>query len=230
MNPCGCAFGCPCRYACVGRKKRSACERCCKPLAACSGEAAATKTTFPASYWYLLTLVCGRTGACAPRSPHRLADDASSLLAGSGWALLDRTIAQALEESDRLDQRVDKPSRGRKTSQERAVGTRILHTSALLGINSSHDAAFFREDALQKAVAFRDLAQRTAPPKSAALGRRPQSLRFAPGYIFPAQRRRARIAGAQRRSPGRGRGGRDEPGRRRWRVPGRRYCCVLCVS
>ena len=72
-------------------------------------------------------------------------------------ALLDRTIAQALEEADQdraRDQRVDEapaeepPEREPPSQPSRA----LLHN-----VQASHDAAArHREDALQKAVAFRD--------------------------------------------------------------------------
>ena len=72
-------------------------------------------------------------------------------------ALLDRTIAQALEEADQdraREQRVDEPSPAEKRPDEppSQPSRALLHN-----VQASHDAAArHREDALQKAVAFRD--------------------------------------------------------------------------
>ena len=72
-------------------------------------------------------------------------------------ALLDRTIAQALEEADQdraREQRVDEPSPAEKQPDEppSQPSRALLHN-----VQASHDAAArHREDALQKAVAFRD--------------------------------------------------------------------------
>ena len=81
-------------------------------------------------------------------------------------ALLDRTIAQALEEADQdraREQRVDEPSPAEKQPDEppSQPSRALLHN-----VQASHDAAArHREDALQKAVAFRDRRAAESRPK-----------------------------------------------------------------
>ena len=133
-----------------------------KPLAACSG-AATTSATFPASYWYLLITGVWTHWCLLPAKMAALtnADDEVELLGAAlagTEALLDRTIAQALEEADQdraREQRVDEPSPAEKQPDEppsSQPSRALLHN-----VQASHDAAArHREDALQKAVAFRD--------------------------------------------------------------------------
>ena len=132
-----------------------------KPLAACSG-AATTSATFPASYWYLLITGVWTHWCLLPAKMAALtnADDEVELLGAAlagTEALLDRTIAQALEEADQdraREQRVDEPSPAEKPPDEppSQPSRALLHN-----VQASHDAAArHREDALQKAVAFRD--------------------------------------------------------------------------
>ena len=108
-------------------------------------------------------------------------------------ALLDRTIAQALEEADQdraREQRVDEPSPAEKQPDEppSQPSRALLHN-----VQASHDAAArHREDALQKAVAFRDDWRR----RRAAAEARPPRRRKPPEA--PAEKRDG-IAGAQLR-------------------------------
>ena len=113
------------------------------------------------------------------------ADDEVELLGAAlagTEALLDRTIAQALEEADQdraREQRVDdEPSPAEKQPDEppSQPSRALLHN-----VQASHDAAArHREDALQKAVAFRDdwrrrraVAEARPPPPRPPRRRKP---------------------------------------------------------
>ena len=108
-------------------------------------------------------------------------------------ALLDRTIAQALEEADQdraREQRVDDVPAEEPPEQEppSQPSRALLHN-----VQASHDAAArHREDALQKAVAFRDDWRR----RRAAAEARPPRRRKPPEA--PAENNNG-IAGAQLR-------------------------------
>ena len=113
-------------------------------------------------------------------------------------ALLDRTIAQALEEADQdraREQRVDEPSPAEKQPDEppSQPSRALLHN-----VQASHDAAArHREDALQKAVAFRDdWRRRRAAAEARPPPPRPPRRRKPPEA--PAEKRDG-IAGAQLR-------------------------------
>ena len=92
------------------------------------------------------------------------ADDEVELLGAAlagTEALLDRTIAQALEEADQdraREQRVDDVAAAPSPAEKQPDEPPSQPSRALLhNVQASHDAAArHREDALQKAVAFRD--------------------------------------------------------------------------
>ena len=142
------------------------------------------------------------------------ADDEVELLGAAlagTEALLDRTIAQALEEADQdraREQRVDEPSPAEKQPDEppSQPSRALLHN-----VQASHDAAArHREDALQKAVAFRDDWRR----RRAAAEARPPPPRPPRRRKPPEDPRKTHgLAGAQLMAAA----GAD-PGRR-WRVP-----------
>ena len=128
------------------------------------------------------------------------ADDEVELLgaalAGSE-ALLDRTIAQALEEADQdraREQRVDDDVAEKQPDEPPSQPSRAL----LHNVQASHDAAArHREDALQKAVAFRDdWRRRRAAAEAQPPPPRPPRRRKPPEA--PAEKRDG-IAGAQLR-------------------------------
>jgi len=113
-------------------------------------------------------------------------------------ALLDRTIAQALEEADQdraREQRVDDvPAEEPPETEPPSQPSRAL----LHNVQASHDAAArHREDALQKAVAFRDdWRRRRAAAEARPPPPRPPRRRKPPEA--PAEKRDG-IAGAQLR-------------------------------
>ena len=114
-------------------------------------------------------------------------------------ALLDRTIAQALEEADQdraREQRVDEPSPAEKQPDEppSQPSRALLHN-----VQASHDAAArHREDALQKAVAFRDdCRRRRAAAEARPPPPRPPRRRKPPEA--PTEKKSDGIAGAQLR-------------------------------
>ena len=120
-------------------------------------------------------------------------------------ALLDRTIAQALEEADQdraREQRVDEPTPAEKPPDEppSQPSRALLHN-----VQASHDAAArHREDALQKAVAFRDdwrrrraAAEARPPPPRPPRRRKPPEAPSAKGDgLAGAQLRGVAAAGA----------------------------------
>ena len=120
-------------------------------------------------------------------------------------ALLDRTIAQALEEADQdraREQRVDEPSPAEKPPDEppSQPSRALLHN-----VQASHDAAArHREDALQKAVAFRDdwrrrraaAEARPPPPRPPRRRKPPEAPTEKNNGIAGAQLRGVAAAGA----------------------------------
>ena len=180
-----------------------------RPVAAPS-----TSATFPASYWYLLITGVWTHWCLLPAKMAALtnADDEVELLGAAlagTEALLDRTIAQALEEADQdraREQRVDDVAAEPPHEQKQPDEPPSQPSRALLhNVQASHDAAArHREDALQKAVAFRDdwrrrraaAEARPPPPRPPRRRKPPESPAKDNNGIAGAQLRGVAAAGA----------------------------------